>query len=48
MKINVGVLFVFLSVENEISVVTALQAMEAMDREKYEIIPVYLTKENDM
>ena len=44
MKINVGVLFGGRSVENEISVVTALQAMEAMDREKYEIIPIYIAK----
>ena len=44
MKINVGVLFGGRSVENEISVVTALQAMEAMDKEKYNIIPIYIAK----
>ena len=44
MKIKVAVLFGGRSVENEISVVTALQTIEAMDREKYEIIPVYIAK----
>ena len=45
MKINVGVVFGGRSVENEISVVTANQAMDAMDNEKYNIIPIYITKE---
>lgn len=30
--------------ENEISVVTAIQTMEAMDKEKYDIIPIYIAK----
>ncbi|MBR2301192.1 MAG: D-alanine--D-alanine ligase, partial [Bacteroidaceae bacterium] len=45
MKINVGVVFGGRSVENEISVITANQAMAAMDSEKYNIIPIYITKE---
>ncbi len=45
MKINVGVVFGGRSVENEISVITANQAMAAMDREKYDITPIYITKE---
>ncbi len=44
MKITVGVLFGGRSVENEISVVTAIQTMEAMDREKYNVVPVYIAK----
>lgn len=44
MKINVGVVFGGRSVENEISVITANQAIQAMDREKYEITPIYITK----
>lgn len=44
MKINVGVLFGGRSVENEISVVTALQTIEAMDRQKYGIVPIYIAK----
>ena len=45
MKTNVGVVFGGRSVENEISVITANQAMAAMDREKYNITPIYITKE---
>ena len=44
MKITVGVLFGGRSVENEISVVTAIQTMEAMDRQKYNVIPIYIAK----
>ena len=44
MKTNVGVVFGGRSVENEISVVTANQMMHAMDPEKYNIIPIYITK----
>ena len=44
MKITVGVLFGGRSVENEISVVTASQVMESMDRDKYEIVPIYIAK----
>lgn len=44
-KINVGVIFGGRSVENEISVLTAIQAMEALDTEKYDITPIYISKE---
>lgn len=44
MKITVGVLFGGRSVENEISVVTASQVIESMDREKYNIVPIYISK----
>ena len=30
--------------ENEISVVTASQVMESMDKQKYEIVPIYIAK----
>ena len=45
MKTNVGVVFGGRSVENEISVITANQAIAAMDREKYDVTPIYITKE---
>ena len=45
MKLNVGVIFGGKSVEHEISIITAIQAMDNMDREKYEIIPIYITKD---
>ena len=44
-KINVGVIFGGRSVENEISVLTAIQAMEAIDTAKYDITPIYITKQ---
>ena len=36
------------TVEHEVSVISGIQALKAMDTDKYEVIPVYLTKENDM
>lgn len=45
MKLNIGVIFGGKSVEHEISVITALQAMDNIDKEKYEIIPIYITKD---
>ena len=44
-KINVGVIFGGRSVENEISVLTAIQAMEAIDTTKYDITPIYISKQ---
>lgn len=44
MKTNVAVFFGGRSVEHEISIISALQAINAMDSEKYNIIPVYITK----
>lgn len=45
MKLNIGVIFGGKSVEHEISVITALQAMDNIDEDKYEIIPIYITKD---
>lgn len=47
MKINMAVLFGGRSVEHEISVITALQAVRSIDKEKYHIVPVYITKDNE-
>ena len=44
MKINIAVLFGGNSVEHEVSIISALQAIKSMDREKYDIHPVYVTK----
>ncbi|MBR5922499.1 MAG: D-alanine--D-alanine ligase [Clostridia bacterium] len=44
MKLNVAVFFGCRSVEHEVSIISAVQAMRAMDREKYDITPVYVTK----
>ena len=47
MKLKVAVLFGGKSTEHEISIISAIQAIGSMNREKYEIIPVYMTKNND-
>ena len=47
MKINLLVLFGGKSTEHEVSIITASQAMENMDKEKYEIYPVYMSKDGD-
>lgn len=44
MKISVGVLFGGNSVEHEVSVISASQAMHALNKEKYNVIPIYITK----
>ena len=44
MKIKVGVIFGGKSVEHEISLITANQGMNAIDMEKYEIVPLYIGK----
>ena len=46
MKINLGLFFGGKSVEHEVSVISAMQAIAALDREKYEVVPVYITKDN--
>ncbi|MBP3708442.1 MAG: D-alanine--D-alanine ligase [Clostridia bacterium] len=48
MKIKLGVFFGGKSVEHEVSIITAIQAIENMDKEKYDIIPIYITKDNKM
>lgn len=45
MKIKVGVIFGGVSVEHEISIISAVQAMSNIDTEKYEIIPIYISKD---
>jgi len=44
-KIRVGVLFGSRSVEHEVSIVTAMEVFAAMDRNKYEVVPIYIDKE---
>lgn len=45
MKTNVAVFFGGRSVEHEISVISALQAINAFNAEKYNIIPIYISKQ---
>ncbi len=46
MKTNVAVFFGGRSVEHEISIISAVQAMGNIDREKYNVIPVYMSKQS--
>ncbi len=46
MKIQLGVLYGGNSTEHEISVISAVQAMLSIDREKYDVVPLYITKDS--
>ena len=46
--IKVGVIFGGESVEHEVSIISAVQAMQNLDKEKYEIVPIYITKDREM
>ncbi len=46
MKIKVGVIFGGKSVEHEISIISAIQAIQSIDSAKYDVIPIYVTKDN--
>lgn len=48
MKTRVAMLFGGKSVEHEVSVISGIQAVMNMDTDKYEVIPVYMTKRNEM
>ena len=48
MKINIAVFYGCRSVEHEVSIISAVQAMRAINREKYDVTPVYVTKEGEM
>lgn len=46
MKIKLGVLFGGKSVEHEVSIITALQAIEKINQDKYEVVPIYIAKDS--
>ncbi len=48
MKTRVAMIFGGKSVEHEVSVISGIQAFLHMDTEKYDVIPVYMTKDNEM
>ena len=48
MKICVAVFFGDKSTEHEISCISANQVIHALDPEKYEVLPVYISKDNDL
>ena len=46
MKTVIGVFFGGKSVEHEVSIISAHQVINAIDKEKYDVMPIYITKEN--
>ena len=48
MKVNVAVFYGCRSVEHEVSIISAVQAMRAIDRKKYDVTPVYVDKQGEM
>ncbi len=47
MRANVGVIFGGKSVEHEISIISAVEAMGYLDPNKYQVIPIYIDKDNN-
>ena len=45
MKIKVGVIFGGETVEHEVSIISAVQAMKHINEEKYEVVPIYIAKD---
>ena len=41
MKLSIGVIFGGNSLEHELSILTAVQAMDNIDKERYEVVPYY-------
>ena len=46
-KLKLGVIFGGMSTENEVSCVSAFSIMKNLDKEKYEILPIYINKNGD-
>ncbi|GBU11328.1 D-alanine-D-alanine ligase A [Erysipelotrichaceae bacterium] len=47
MKTRLAIIFGGESVEHEISIISAQQVIEAVNKDKYEVIPVYISKKNE-
>lgn len=47
MKIKLGLIFGGMSTENEVSVMSANSILKNLDKEKYEIFPIYISKEGE-
>ena len=44
-KITVGVIFGGRSVEHEVSIISALQAIMSLNKDKYQVVPIYISKQ---
>lgn len=47
MKLNIGVIFGGATVEHEISIISASQVIKALNSDKYEVIPIYISKDQN-
>lgn len=47
MKIRVGIIYGGSSVEHEVSVISALQAIDNIDKDKYDVVPLYISKNRE-
>lgn len=48
MKTNLAVFFGCRSVEHEVSIISAIQAINSVNKDKYNVIPVYVAKNGEM
>ena len=48
MNIKLGVIFGGETTEHEVSIITAVQAMASINKDKYDIVPIYMTKDKKM
>ncbi len=47
MRIRLGVFFGGRSVEHEVSIISAMQAIRFFDRDKYDVTPIYITRDGE-
>ena len=45
MKLNIGIIFGGRTVEHEVSIISALQCIQYMNKDKYDITPLYIAKD---
>ena len=45
MKLSIGVIFGGRSLEHELSILTAIQMMDNIDKERYDVVPIYIAKD---
>ncbi len=45
MKIKLGVMFGGETVEHEVSIISALQAIQNLNKDKYDVVPIYISKD---
>ncbi len=46
-KLNIAVLFGGRSTEHEISIISGIQVLNALNKEKYNVLPIYITKKGE-